>query len=924
MSMLHTTFTRYVDVRKGEWGLAIRAFVTLFLTVAAHTMLETARDAIFLAKLAARDLNLVYVALAGLTLIATIVSTKLAFVVGRRNALICSLVGFAVSITALRFVPATPRIALVLYLLSGVEGAMLAPQFWLLAGDRFTVAQARRLFGSIASGGVAGGVVGAGAAALVVRAFHIRELLAISGGMFLVAGLVVATIERASTETKGEAPADASTEKKPRARPFKANPFLARIAALVSLSTAAVLVVDYLFKSSAARHVPVESLGYFFARYYAAMNAASLVVQVLIAGRLIRRVGVIGAVAVMPLLLLGGGVAALVFQGVFLFVLCVKTFDGALRYSLNRVATELLYLPVPLEPRQQAKGFIDSALSRIVQAVTAALLYFLALHSLATPRILAAIIVVLSAGWFALAVTLRSPYLDLFRRSLKRDGASEGEGAHELDMPSAEVLVESMGDPDPVTVVAAMNVLDEHHRMALIPSLVLYHDSPIVLVRALTLFGESTRTDWVPLAERLLGHPDDSVAAATVSALARAGRADALARAAEHPSPRVQAYLAFYEARRRADAPHEDSLLSGVTHAMGEQARMSRRALLDVVSDAPEEKDIPLLIGLSQLPELDADEEGVTHLARAVTVLRSPKLIDLCIQRIGRRSGRDAIRDALVAIGPPALDALEALLNDPSADRRLRLHAPRTISRFGNQRAADILVRRLLQETSGMIRYKVLRALGQLVARQNVKVDRRQIDPEAEKNLEEYMRLLSFRVALLAGTAPRAEEHDAPSAVLDGLIFDKMGQSMERAFRLLQIAHKRENIESVHNAARSEDKTLRANAGEFLDVLLFRHDQQRLRRLLRIVVDDARDVDRVRWAREEVPGLPETRVEVLTRLLDDKDEVLVALAARQALALHDDKLRGAVQRVRARSPSIEATSELLFGKSLESPEVALG
>jgi hypothetical protein len=160
--------------------------------------------------------------------------------------------------------------------------------------------------------------------------------------------------------------------------------------------------------------------------------------------------------------------------------------------------------------------------------------------------------------------------------------------------------------------------------------------------------------------------------------------------------------------------------------------------------------------------------------------------------------------------------------------------------------------------------------------------------------------------------------------VLDGLILDKLNQAMERAFRLLQIAYKRENIESLHSAARSIDKTMRANAGEFLDVLLVGHDQQRLRRLLRIVVDDASDVDRVRWARDEVPRLPGTYVEALKRLLDDKDSVLVALAARHALALKDEGLRDAVLQLRKRSPSIEATSELLFGRSLEASGAALG
>src|SRR5581483_4885573 len=125
------------------------------------------------------------------------------------------------------------------------------------------------------------------------------------------------------------------------------NPFLVRVAMLVGLSTAAVLVVDYAFKTAATRHSAPEQLGELFAAYYAVRNAVSLVVQVFLAGRITRGAGVVGALAVMPLLLLAGGIAAIALPGVLLVVLILKGVDGGLRYSLNRVATELLYLPLP-------------------------------------------------------------------------------------------------------------------------------------------------------------------------------------------------------------------------------------------------------------------------------------------------------------------------------------------------------------------------------------------------------------------------------------------------------------------------------------------------------------------------------------------------------------------------------------------------
>src|SRR5687768_8097254 len=69
---------RLVDLRPGERGLALRAMAALFGLIAGHTILETARDTLFLGKLPASRLTLVYAALAGLSLVA--VKVNAAFV----------------------------------------------------------------------------------------------------------------------------------------------------------------------------------------------------------------------------------------------------------------------------------------------------------------------------------------------------------------------------------------------------------------------------------------------------------------------------------------------------------------------------------------------------------------------------------------------------------------------------------------------------------------------------------------------------------------------------------------------------------------------------------------------------------------------------------------------------------------------------
>jgi AAA family ATP:ADP antiporter len=638
----------------------------------------------------------------------------------------------------------------------------------------------------------------------------------------------------------------------------------------------------------------------------------------------------------MPLLLLGGGITALLGGGMLLVVLGLKAVDGSLRYSLNRVATELLYLPLTADARDHGKGFVDSVLGRVVQAATAIVLYVLATRALATPRVLALIIVLLSAAWVALSSSLRRSYLDLFRRSLARGGIGPHVEIQELDLPSAEALVESMANSDPAIVIGSMRVLDQHQRTKLIPALVLYHEAESVLVHALELFGASTRTDWIPLGEKLLAHPSDTVRIAAIRALAKHGRVEALERAASDPSSRVQAYAAFHLAHRQADTDlTTNPLVTVIMQLPGEFGRQNRRDLLAAVSDAPDERAVELLIAFAQLPEFDDDDEAIELIAGAMAGIKSHRFIPVCIARLGKHAGREGIGEALVALGEPALDALEQALLAGPGERRIRLHVPQSIARFGSQRAADILVEQLERETDGLVRYKALRALGRLVATRDVKVDRRRIEKEARKNLEEYLRLLSLHVALARGrstppniesgsrtsSTPPPRSPDAGGQLLTELIADKLRQSMERAFRLLKIAHKREDIHRVHTAAMSSDRRARASAGEFLDVLLARRDQQPLRELLSVVVDEASDAERIRRAAASGRALALSQEQALAMLLDDRDDALAALAAHRALSLEDGALRAAVARAGERRPSLKAMSEHLFG--LQPPPIVV-
>ena len=916
--MLRQWIRRTFDLRDGEARPVVQSFLVLFLIIAGHTTLETARDALFLTKLPPSQLNLVYIALAALSFVVAAASTRMAQRFGRRNALIATLCLAAFATTLLHAMTPTPRVVMALYVFSGLVGAVLSPQFWLLAATMFTSAQGRRLFGPIASGGVVGGVAGAGTAAILLGRFPITSLLLVAAVAFVGTALLLTTLGLpGEQDLPEEVVLPRQTIAPPKRRVDVAvarEPFVGRVALLVALSTAAVLTVDYLFKSTAAARIEPARLGEFFARYYAIMNGVSLVVQLLIAGRVVRRLGVAGATGVMPGLLLMGGVASFLTGGASLPVFSMRMVDGGLRHSLNRVATELLYLPMAVAVRERAKSMIDTVLARSVQALTAGALFGLGMAGLLSPRFLAGIVVVLCLAWAMVAFGLRGPYLDLFRRALATGKLQFGDDISEIDMNAAEALVEAMASPDPVQVVAALDVLEQRHRAKLIPALILYHDAEPVLLRALEIFAGSAREDWVPLGERLLTNARESIRVAAVRALAKHGVESALARASEDHSSTVQAYAAFYLALRSDDVDlSQHPRLAVMVHAPGPSGDAARRVLLRAVADAADPRAATLLQAIAASRRLDQSAETIALLANAMRAIKDPRFVPYLVGRLGRRPGREAVRHALNAMEEVGLTALAAALVDPSTARRVRAHIPRTLADFGNQSACDLLSRRLHEERDGLVRYKILRGLGHLVASSDVKVDRPGIDAAARRNLVEHLRIIALRVALLngqpAGETPRCEQ------ILLGLLHDKESQSLERAFRLLKIAHRREDIHRVHGAALSTDRRVRSNAGEFLDTLLAGRGRSELRELFRLVVDDLAPSERVARATAYLGLLPRDRDHALATLIEDHDEAIATIASYFALSLGAPDLRASVERARKDRPSLDGLMARFFGAS---------
>ena len=196
----------------------------------------------------------------------------------------------------------------------------------------------------------------------------------------------------------------------------------------------------------------------------------------------------------------------------------LKGLDGSLRYSVHKTSVELLLVPVPDGTRERVKPIIELLGTRGGQALASVVILALVAAGASSVLVIGAVVVGLSVFWLANVVRIRGHYLDVFRETLRSGGLSGDVELPALDLGALEMLFAGLNSSRDGEVLASLELLAEQHRERLIPALILYHPSRDVVLRALHLFRQGGRTDFVSIADRLDRHPDREVAAAALRA----------------------------------------------------------------------------------------------------------------------------------------------------------------------------------------------------------------------------------------------------------------------------------------------------------------------------------------------------------------------------------------------------------------------
>ncbi len=849
--------------------------IVLFLIMTAHALLETARDALFLTRLGADMLGWAYVAIAATALLAVAAGRRWNSSHDAYRTLLLFLVFAVVGTTVMAVVMnRSPWASFVLYVWTGLVASLVVPTFWLLIDNELRVSEAKRVVAWVAAGGSTGALVGSALASLLGHFLPARHLVTAGAIGFALAALSVGPLLTARSSTRSETP-QPSVETP--AKPDRMRRYAGLLITFAIVSTVTLTIGDLMFKRVLAERIPADQIATVFGATYTGLNVVALFIQLALTPRLLDRLGVGSALAVLPLIVLATSLG-FVLTGAAVAVFALKLADGGLRNSIHRVTTELLYLPMGNLERNRAKPLVEVIGQRGGQAVAAVLVLTLATGQDATWA-LAVMTTVTVAIWLAMVVLTRRAYLRRFRDTLEAAGIHREVRVPVLDEEAIQLLTATLSSPDERQSMAALGLLAQ--RGVRIPALVLFHPSTAVVRHALSLMEGDVRNDVALILQQLVDHEDPEIKAAALVASSRTGRnIERLTKALDDAAPELRAAAAIGLTLMRK-APRDVHVQ---IEALRDGTTADRVALARAIARMPNPLFRPLLLQLLAKKEREVIRQVLRAWRAAPALVDMDRLLSLLqLPRV-----RGEARAVFVAGGTPYLRRLIEALDDPRTPLGVRRLLPRTISRFRTEEAAAALVARLPREPDGSTEFKILRALGRMRSDEPLlAMDPAPIRAYAQRSLEDATRYAWLGEGLVLHRAPTPR---LPGFVLlRKLLSEKRTHAIERAFRAYGILHPRDGLRSIHDAMASGDGEARDAAREILEHLVTGEERATLFDLLDHGDKDPHDEAAIR---EKYP----TYTEVLTTLLADHSDSLRCVAAhhvgeRKLVELRDELLR---------------------------------
>ena len=377
-----TILHRFTQIRREEVASVIASGLAFFFILTALMVLRPAREALGMQ----RGIEAIRWLFVGTAVVTLAVNPVFGLLVSRFRRLVfinATYLFFAASLLVFYslLVMAPTAIGetsgMVFFVWFSVFNLFATMVFWGLMADRFSLDQSKRLFGVIAVGGTMGAIAGPWLAAQLAKPLGTASLLPVAAGLLVLAMLSVRLVARLQPERAQRAGSEhpngpiaveehaviGGSAWEGLVAVFR-SPYLVGISMYVlTLTVVATFIYFTRLQMVAALGDELDMRTTIFAQIDLYTQVATLVLQALVTGKLMKRVGVPITLALLPI------TAALGFLGLALVasLATLVVFEAAFRAvqrAITRPARETLFTVVSRADKYKSKAFIDTFVYR--------------------------------------------------------------------------------------------------------------------------------------------------------------------------------------------------------------------------------------------------------------------------------------------------------------------------------------------------------------------------------------------------------------------------------------------------------------------------------------------------------------------------------------------------------------------------------
>lgn len=376
----------FSEVRAEEVTSALLLALTIFLLLGAYYILKPVREALILSEQGAEVKSYSAagqaVLLLGLVPLYGWVASKVS-----RIRLLSGLTLFFVGNLVLFWFFGTRgvREGVVFFIWLGIFNLFMVSQFWAFANDIYTEEQGKRLFPLIGIGMSVGALAGASSVDILIERFALGpySLMLLACGILLICLFLILVVNARELRFAPREIVKRSNEPLGKEGGFQLllnDRYLFWIAGMVVLLNVVNTTGEYVLGKLVVEEMantpgdPKILISQFYSKFYFMTNLLGLVLQAFVTSRVIRYMGVRGALFILPLVALAS-YSVLALAPLLAVVRWTKIAENSTEYSIMNTVRHALWLPTTREAKYKAKAAVDTFCQRGGDVLQAGIVY---------------------------------------------------------------------------------------------------------------------------------------------------------------------------------------------------------------------------------------------------------------------------------------------------------------------------------------------------------------------------------------------------------------------------------------------------------------------------------------------------------------------------------------------------------------------